>query len=267
MDSICRFLPPKEISGNLKAVHFVYETEFPLQKQPFLRPIYYLHLVTSGTATMRVGDTVFDLKEGSLFFFFPGTFYFLDGDADFRYAYISFMGTGAPELLEQAGVRAEQPVFSGFSHLVELWLSSVVRVNHTNANILTESVLLYTLSYIPKDRDITDDKKSENLLHVIVDYVDTHYRESALTLRQVADIFAYTENYLSRFFKAKMGVGFNEYLNRLRLQYAVYLIGEGATSVSQIALQCGFSDPLYFSKVFKKKEGISPREYIQKERK
>ena len=263
MDSICRFLPPKSASGNIKAVHFVYETEFLLMKQPFIRPIYYLHLVTSGEAVLKYLGKKFPLKVGTLFFFFSGIPYEIEDDENLRYAYISFMGPTVPEFLDEIGITVDNSVFYGFSHLIELWLSSIVRVNNVNANILTESVLLNTLSYISKGKEKSEIKNSENLLSVIVDYVDTHYREKELSLKNVARIFAYTEKYLSHFFKSKMGIGFNEYVNKLRLQYAFELIENGSSSVTEIALQCGFSDPLYFSKVFKKRNNKAPTEYIK----
>lgn len=266
MESICRFLPPKDEAGAIKAIHFVYETEFSVQKQPFIRPIYNLNLVTAGTGTMCVGEDSFELKEGTLFFFFPAVPYTITADTEFRYAYISFMGQGVSPLLEKLGIDFRRPVFQDFSHLIELWMSSIVRITQVNANILTESVLLYTLSYISRSTNHAEaNKNSENLLPMIVDYVDTHYRESSITLRSVAGMFSYTEKYLSRFFKMKMGLGFNEYLNELRLQYARQLINEGVTSISEIAQRCGFSDPLYFSKFFKKKTDVSPREYIRRE--
>lgn len=263
MDSICRFLPPKNFTGNVKAVHFVYETEFRIMKQPFIMPIYYLHLVTSGEAVIRFMSKEYKLSAGSLFFFFPAVPYTIDGSDDFRYAYVSFMGACVPGMLDELGITCDRSVFHGFSHLIELWLSSIVRVNQLNANILTESVLLHTLSYVAADQGNTVQNKSENLFSVMVDYVDTHYRESDISLRAVADIFSYTEKYLSHFFKTKMKVGFNEYLNNMRLQYAQKLIDEGVTSITEIATQSGFSDPLYFSKVFKKKRGCSPSQYIK----
>ncbi len=265
MDSICRFLPPKSVFGNIKTVHFVYETEFLLMKQPFLRPIYYLHLVTSGEAILKFSGNEYPLKEGTLFFFFSGVPYEIEGDETFRYTYISFMGTGIPEFLAELGITIKNSVFQGFSQLKELWLGSIIRVNSINANVLTESVLLNTLSYIAQNTEKAEqNKNSENLLNVIVDYVDTHFHQKDITLRKVADIFSYTEKYLSHFFKSKMGIGFNEYVNKLRLQYALDLIEKGADSVTEIALKCGFADPLYFSKFFKKNMGKSPTEYIKK---
>ena len=266
MDSICRFMPPKKNDHNLKMVHFVYETDFVSMKQPFIRPIYYLHLVTSGEAVIRFSKKEQKLTPGTIFFFFPAVPYEIDGNEDFRYTYISFMGDGVSELLSDIGITMENSVFRGFSHLTELWLSSIIRVSQHNANLLTESVLLNTLSYIAeKTNTLRPIKSSEQLFDVIVDYVDTHYRETDISLRAVANIFSYTEKYLSHFFKSNMGIGFNEYLNNLRFKHACRLIDSGSTTISEIALNCGFSDPLYFSKFFKKKTGLSPSEYIQKQ--
>ena len=96
---------------------------------------------------------------------------------------------------------------------------------------------------------------------MILEYVDNHYRESSLNLSSVATIFFYTESYLSSMFKKHMGLGFNQYVNQLRISYALRLFGLGYGSVRKIAYESGFSDPLYFSKVFKKNVGVSPSEY------
>ncbi len=264
MNSICRFLPSKTSTGKIKTVHFVYETDFASMVQPFIKPIYYVHLVTSGKATLKFAGAQTEISEGTLFFFFPGVPYEIEGDGEFRYMYVSFMGASAPELLEELGITLNNSVFYGFSHITEFWFSSILRINQINANILAESVLLYTLSFIPEqEMKNVPNKNSENLFSVLVDYTDTHFRESDLTLRRMADIFAYTEKYLSHYFKEKMNMGFNSYLTNLRLQYAHKLIEKGEKRISYIAAESGFADSLYFSKVFKKSVGVSPTEYIK----
>ena len=262
-DSICRFLPAKDYAGNIKAVHFVYETDFHQMKQPFLKPIYYMHLVTSGSATMRFVGRCEHICAGSLFLFLPGIPYEIEASEDFRYIYISFMGSGAPMLLENLEIGPDRSVFSDFAHISDFWMSSISRVNNKNANILAESVLFYTLSFLTEAPNEQKHRKSnEDAFEMIVDYVDMHYRDTEITLKRVADVFSYTEKYLSHLFKKKMNIGFNKYLNSLRLRYAHKLISEGAGSISDIALQCGYGDPLYFSKVFKKHVGYSPSDYM-----
>ena len=60
-------------------------------------------------------------------------------------------------------------------------------------------------------------------------------------------------------------MGFSEYLRLVRVKHAVMLIENGVTSVKNVASLSGFSDPLYFSKVFTESVGVSPSEYRRKE--
>lgn len=62
--------------------------------------------------------------------------------------------------------------------------------------------------------------------------------------------------------KSRYGINFTSLLTRKRLTKAVLLIDEGEDLVSRISYEVGFSDPYYFSKVFKKTYGMTPRDYI-----
>lgn len=62
-------------------------------------------------------------------------------------------------------------------------------------------------------------------------------------------------------FKKKYGTTVNSYITEARLERAVYLLGEGNMTISEIASETGFSDQSYFSKVFSAKYGMPPSEY------
>lgn len=261
MRSICNFIPAKNVADELKTVHFVYETEFEKMKQPFIYPIYYLHLVTRGSGTLKLGTSEYKLKSGSLYFAFPGVPYTVRSEGDFAYMYISFMGVKAAAMLDDMKISAEAPVYNAPSELIPLWWRSIQRVNGKNANVLTESVLLHTLSYI-SDGDEAEKTKCESVVENIISYVDNNYADSTISLKKIADIFAYTDKYLSHLFKENMKVNFNQYLTQLRVMRAVEIIGNGESNINAIARACGYNDSLYFGKVFKKIMHQSPREYI-----
>lgn len=264
-NSVCQFIPVKSYTGSLKIIHFVYETELPKLHQPFLHATFYLHLVAGGSAVLKMAGKSYPLHRGDLFFTFPGCPFELTEDTGLVYIYISFTGSCASEIMTELEINLDHPVYHGYENLLEFWKSSIIRINQLNANILAESVLLYTLSFINNKTESMELKSSsENLFDIIVDYVDTHYRDADLSLKKLSGIFPYTEKYLSSLFHRKMNVRFSSYLNSLRLQYAHQLMDEGNTSVSSIAQQCGYSDSLYFSKVFKKRTGESPRAYLAK---
>ena len=261
-NSICRFMPAKGYTGNIKAVNFVLETDFFTLRQPFIPPIYAAHLVTRGSGRLLFNGQEYPLSVGSLYFSFPAAPYEVWGDRDFEYMYISFMGAGADGLLEQLQIGYTRPTRQGFEGMIDFWKDAIRRIDNQNANVLTEGVLLYTLSFLSGGENAHAGKNNENLFETILDYVDRHATDKTMQLRHVARIFSYTEKYLSHLFKKNMQTNFNTYVNNLRIKRAYELIDRGVFSVAKLAEACGYADAMYFSKVFKKKTGHSPKEYI-----
>ncbi|NLG58135.1 MAG: helix-turn-helix transcriptional regulator, partial [Clostridiales bacterium] len=69
-----------------------------------------------------------------------------------------------------------------------------------------------------------------------------------------------TPTYLSRLMKQELGLSFNKYLTKTRINHAVKLMGQGLL-LKDIALRVGYSSPYYFSTAFKKTLGSAPIEY------
>ena len=75
-----------------------------------------------------------------------------------------------------------------------------------------------------------------------------------------------SRSHLYRLFMDHISISPNEYLTRHRIQKAVALLETGRFSVGEVAYSTGFSDQLYFSRVFKKYQGVPPSQYLSKER-
>ncbi len=264
-ESICRFIPKKQYDNDLKMIHFVYETEYTKLKQPFLQPFYYLYLITEGEASLVLSGKTHHVSVGDIFLTVPGSPYRIIGSGNLRYIYLSFAGSCVRDFLEQLDINLADPIHRGFERITDFWFSAISRVNASNASLLSESVLLYTLSLMSSDKEGADKKAPDSTrFDMILNYVNENYRDATLTLYKVASIFSYTEKYVSSLFKRHMEMGFNKYINSRRIDYALRLIDKGQGSVKDIALDCGYSDALYFSKVFKKKMGVTPTELIKK---
>lgn len=264
--SICQFISAKNEESNIKAVRFVYETECLSLSQPFVHPIYVIHIVTQGSATLRINDNKYFLKRGDVFFAFPAYPHYIDANEDFEYIYISFMGGGATSLLSKCKITPNSPYYDNLSFLCTMFENAIRRINSSNANMLTESVLYYALSYFDNNAsnsEIENQVNTDGLFKAIVNYVDRHYRENDMSLSRLANVFSYTEKYLSSLFKKNMQIGFVSYLNNLRIQYANELIEKRELNISEIADACGYSDYSYFSKVYKKSTGKTPTESIE----
>lgn len=82
-----------------------------------------------------------------------------------------------------------------------------------------------------------------------------------MSLYKLAERLGVSPQYLSATFKDIMGVSFIGYITRRRMYYAAQLLQRGESSLEQVARQCGYSDEIYFKRLFKKTFGISPKEY------
>ena len=91
-------------------------------------------------------------------------------------------------------------------------------------------------------------------------YISEHYM-SPVTTADVANAVGFSPNYLSKKFRQSAGIGLHEYLVFVRLHHAAQELVSTDDSITAIALRCGFSDSNYFKDSFKKKYGITPREY------
>ena len=91
-------------------------------------------------------------------------------------------------------------------------------------------------------------------------FINEHYM-NPLTTADIARAVGFSPNYLSRKFRAAAGIGLHEYLVYARLQHAALELLSTQDSITTIALRCGFSDSNYFKDSFKKKYGLTPRQY------
>ena len=98
------------------------------------------------------------------------------------------------------------------------------------------------------------------LVRACVDYVETHIFER-IRVKDIADEAGYTENYISRSFKAEMGVSLFEYINQQKIETAKAILKDNTVSIAELSDRLSFSNPSYFSAVFKKVTGLTPVEY------
>ena len=90
-----------------------------------------------------------------------------------------------------------------------------------------------------------------------------HNLDKRLSLHDLAAIFYLSPNYLSQLFTRYAGEGFVEYITAERIRAAREMLKKGTEPIYEIAEKLGFKSAFYFSKVFKKAEGISPRDFLQ----
>ena len=122
-----------------------------------------------------------------------------------------------------------------------------------------ESLGKNTAAQLPP-RHNPDPAHKDTLLNTVLACIEQHCC-TELTLNTVAEIVHLNPQYLSRYFKNKMGITFTEYVAKLRIEKAKKLFIDTNYPIYRIATELGFSDQAYFNRVFKKYENQSPQKY------
>ena len=131
-------------------------------------------------------------------------------------------------------------------------------------NMKPEEVFLYFADMLQAAisfRDKESDNQGRKVLRRALDFIDENYCSEALSLNMVAEEVNVSSNYLSAVFSQNMQKTLIEYITGKRMDKAKKLLKGTDDSSSAIGLAVGYKDPHYFSFVFKKTQGCSPREY------
>jgi len=102
--------------------------------------------------------------------------------------------------------------------------------------------------------------KTKVILNKLIMYINSHYAEN-LTLEQLSTLCSLSPTYISKIFKTQLDTNFIDYVSSVRIKVAKRLIKNSELSLKEISNEIGYIDPNYFTRVFKKYEGMTPSEY------
>lgn len=138
-------------------------------------------------------------------------------------------------------------------------LDAVIRKPGRN-NEIEASVLVYRL--LARAASLSapagGEKYDEKLVRAALDVIHDSWRDPAFGIAALADGLAIHRSTLSRRFRRVTGSTPADYVTGLRIQGAMDLLKESHLPVAEIARRCGYADPNYFSRIMKKRLGVSP---------
>ena len=257
-ENICKF-PSPHLCETLDVRCFVLETN---GTHPSTRLGSHRMILTMGEGVVITIDGERRLTSvGELIFVFCGEELTVEFPEGTMLMYIDFEGLRAEELLARFDIRRDRRAFEGYEGLIPLWSESLSRADESSIDLASESILLYSFSRLSGSAGL-----HSSLIGRIVELTEKHFHDPELSVEEIGRELSYHPKYISRVFKEKMGVTFSEYLRSVRIKYAITLFDHGIDSVKNVALLSGFSDPLYFSTMFKNIVGVSPKEYKSTEK-
>lgn len=169
----------------------------------------------------------------------------LDAASNILYLSLSLLGNG-----EQLVSDIFQDKSNGYRSLYEM----------TNVEQILEWMKLLRDGLCQYFKAYNKDYKNHIVINV-KKYINEHIEEK-LTLNKVAGKFNISPNYLSVLFSKNNDIGFSDYINQSKIDAAKKMMTDGDYKIYEISDRLGFESAFYFSRVFKKVTGMSPRDYI-----
>ncbi len=269
----------RTVSGEITRVHVDRKTREAgcVMRGHHYHPYYELAYIEHGSCRFFIEDTMFDLHDGDFLLIPPQVFHFtryLFGSClrcgiyfragDLESELISHFPDGADFLSQvrifQVPTDARREIGRiimrmaaedrGFDERSPLML----RLQLQELLLLCSRVCLL-LTETPASIHTTDRQ-----VLMAARYINEHFRQQ-ISAADIAAAAGFSPNYLSRKFREAAGIGVHDYLVFIRLRSAAFELISTSDSVTDIALRNGFSDSNYFKDVFKKKYGMTPREY------
>ena len=138
-------------------------------------------------------------------------------------------------------------------------------------SVLDLMAVLHELSLSPDSRTLSDDvtynteliyNDSERVEKVVA-FINENFSRT-IRLAEAAELVEMAETAFSRFFKAKTGITFVDYLNDIRIGHASRLLIDTISPIAEIAQECGFTSLTNFNRIFKKRKGLVPKDFREK---
>lgn len=224
---------------------------------------YLFFIVTSGSGTFSYDNKNYFLKKNDCIFIDCKKTYSHKSSKDDQWSlkWVHFYGEPAKEYYRIFKSLTQSPVFcavgaNDIKNCINLLNTTsddnVVSQDVINSKLLTElcTYCINSVQQKPSGDDITKIKS----------YIDENYFKR-LTLESIAAQFYISKFTLAHKFKEEIGTTVLEYITKRRITKAKELLRYTDKTVEQISEECGICDANYFSKVFKKNEGMSAREY------
>lgn len=238
--------------------------------RPKGRDDYYLMYNYAGTVYVGTEDGIKPVKDGQFLLYRPKEpqYYWYENDGRTQSFWVHFTGSGADELLVQAGLAQVRIGSVGMIPEIcddmEALIEAIEhkRSGYTLVVLSLFSKILSALSQV-SEKDTPPGIRLRNArLYESQTYIKSHLSQK-LYVQDLASRACLSTNRYSTLFKEQFGVTPQQFIIHERLQRAVHHMQYTDMSIGEIAASVGIEDPLYFSRLFKKHMQLSPMQYIQ----
>jgi AraC-like DNA-binding protein len=227
---------------------------------------YYIQYLVGGHMDVEADGELCRMEEGDMIVYAPNTPFFYAGDERTCYLWLHFTGRDADRIFAECGLQSkhiyhlglQSALLSAFERMFAFFLKRErflkLRLAQRTIKLLTDVAGMVEMT----ERSEGDERISQSIAFI--------HQNSARqwTVAELAHMVYLSEGHFRVLFQKHCGMSPRQYLISLRISNAKQLLEESSLGVGQIAEQVGFEDALYFSRMFHRVEGCSPRAYRER---
>lgn len=241
-----------------------------LQPTPHIHPHMELIYLTEGSSVAYADNSSFLMEAGSLFLAFPNQIHFYHDRTPLKGYLLIF----SPDLFEDLRKTFEKQVpvnsvltASQLPPDMARQMERIIEVSRSDMplkHIVMRGYLMAVLAAILPEFSMTEATANQDTVKVLLSYCIENYTED-LSLDRVSQELHLSKYYICHVFKERMGIGFADFINNLRIEHACSLLVRGS-KVTDAAYASGFSSIRTFNRVFLDIMGMVPRDYKAKKK-
>lgn len=222
-----------------------------------------------GYAELHNGESK-RLSKGDFLIYYPKQrhYFYADENDPMEIMWLYFQGTHCADMLNAIGLNADEPLHHFFiSHSIQRTMTTIINalgmtddIHRLAATGETMILFSYIQNTLQGRNRLKDTYKQDTAISKVLSFIEENYHMD-INIDILCNYVNYSRSYLSRLFKKEVNMTIPEYANTIRIQHARILLIETSMSMREVASSVGFSDPYYFSNVFKSFTGYSPSAY------
>lgn len=259
----------KETSMDLFLVHSGKEYCYPSHLWDKPREEYIIHFVLEGKGIYTAGGHTYALSPGQMFLIYPGEpiSYCADYEHPWRYAWIGFNGIQAGQIVKACGFSHKKLILPSVpADTVLKYVDGILDARHlTPPNDLRRKAYLLAflaelMDFATKRTNASNNYSSKVYVEHAIEYIKNSFQRE-IHVSDIADYIGISRTHLNNSFQKELGISTQKFLIDYRMHKAANLLMSSPLSVNEVASAVGYEDALAFSKAFKKKFEVSPKNY------
>ena len=232
-----------------------------LFQKDLLAETYKLIYVYKGRCKVVIDGICFEASSGDSVLIYPCLDFKIIPGKDLKYTWLVFSGFESAAILGRVAFSKKNPVLGkmdidGFEDLFDMPQNLEKAYSHYR---LGGCFLLLLSYYIEKFPSKT--REYEGYVYRACTYIDENFSTPGFGVKNVTEALKIDRSYLYRLFMDEIGVSVIDYIIRRRISKAEILLANSGLSIKDVAYSVGFSDQMYFSRMFKRINGRTPTEF------